>query len=714
MRVMSYSRSNSMPGGGTREISDSRFSNLNPSSRIEFASGPGGHHRYSLSDPVGLDSQQVEAATLISGFASANPRNYPGFSPTLPPSSMREDTNSLVAAGQLLASHSPRDTFSNRPLAPAGFSYHPAPSTLPPPPQYRYDGAAQELVLRRPSLEEDMSMDERGNSSSGSQETALGLMQLHHLPQLPPIVPAKPTQRPNKLTPSAKAKGKGKARKSHDDDQDELESDFEGKKPAKPKVRKPATEKKKTSRACGACQKAHLTCDDARPCARCVKKGCPDQCQDGARKKAKYLQEIPDELLERRPSNPPPPPLPVAPAIRQADAALPPPTVHPPPVENSTQSFSFDTMPFYDSNAFANEFGSEAANLEYAILSSMLNGNGFAVNGNDQYGGGGPTGFSNTENGNAIMMHSPGGRNLIDTNGRTEGAVQDPTLGAAGAIASTSRGGYTNSIFDRAALRSPPPTAYGQVLSPPRLQDAASADLFQAVSAGLKASSTPFAPQNGPTLDSPAIAPPEVPAAYPGRTAQSVKPLTSEEAYRTVTKPYPYAQSYHYLVQHLKERFEKNDILRIIRALATFRPSLIALQMPLSEEDETFVERTFQRTLVELNKLISFSGTPTVVWRRTGEICLVGTEFCLLTGWSREELLGKKYIFELFDTGSVVEYYESFAKHAFESTSSSVMTQCVVLGPSGRPVPCAFCFSVRRDLFSCPFLVIGSFLPVLV
>ena len=361
MRVMSYSRSNSMPGGGTREISDSRFSNLNPSSRIEFASGPGGHHRYSLSDPVGLDSQQVEAATLISGFASANPRNYPGFSPTLPPSSMREDTNSLVAAGQLLASHSPRDTFSNRPLAPAGFSYHPAPSTLPPPPQYRYDGAAQELVLRRPSLEEDMSMDERGNSSSGSQETALGLMQLHHLPQLPPIVPAKPTQRPNKLTPSAKAKGKGKARKSHDDDQDELESDFEGKKPAKPKVRKPATEKKKTSRACGACQKAHLTCDDgqsrqlqssklhfidiafslsARPCARCVKKGCPDQCQDGARKKAKYLQEIPDErtssplnfsnnrltsllpVLERRPSNPPPPPLPVAPAIRQAGTSL--------------------------------------------------------------------------------------------------------------------------------------------------------------------------------------------------------------------------------------------------------------------------------------------------------------------------------------------------------------------------------------------------------
>lgn len=50
----------------------------------------------------------------------------------------------------------------------------------------------------------------------------------------------------------------------------------------------------------------------------------------------------------------------------------------------------------------------------------------------------------------------------------------------------------------------------------------------------------------------------------------------------------------------------------------------------------------------ELDKLVSFSGTPTLAWRRTGEICLVGPEFCMLTGWEREELLGrKKYIYEV-------------------------------------------------------------------
>lgn len=48
----------------------------------------------------------------------------------------------------------------------------------------------------------------------------------------------------------------------------------------------------------------------------------------------------------------------------------------------------------------------------------------------------------------------------------------------------------------------------------------------------------------------------------------------------------------------LGDRFEKNDILRIVRALAIFRPSLIALQMPMTDEDEVFVERCFQRSLL--------------------------------------------------------------------------------------------------------------------
>ncbi|KAF1998483.1 hypothetical protein P154DRAFT_439054 [Amniculicola lignicola CBS 123094] len=55
--------------------------------------------------------------------------------------------------------------------------------------------------------------------------------------------------------------------------------------------------RKKAKRACFACQRAHLTCSDQRPCGRCVKRGLADHCMDGVRKKAKYLHDAPDSAL---------------------------------------------------------------------------------------------------------------------------------------------------------------------------------------------------------------------------------------------------------------------------------------------------------------------------------------------------------------------------------------------------------------------------------
>ena len=63
---------------------------------------------------------------------------------------------------------------------------------------------------------------------------------------------------------------------------------------------------------------------------------------------------------------------------------------------------------------------------------------------------------------------------------------------------------------------------------------------------------------------------------------------------------------------------------------------------------------------------------------------------------------------QLFENQSVVEYWENFANHAFENTTQSVYSHCVLLKPSGAPVPCTFCFSIRRDIMDLPSLVIGT------
>jgi hypothetical protein len=74
--------------------------------------------------------------------------------------------------------------------------------------------------------------------------------------------------------------------------------------------------RKKVAKACLACQKSHVTCDDSelflliglhicvqeglmieRPCTRCVKKGIGQQCTEGVRKKAKYLLEEDEKCM---------------------------------------------------------------------------------------------------------------------------------------------------------------------------------------------------------------------------------------------------------------------------------------------------------------------------------------------------------------------------------------------------------------------------------
>ncbi|OGE52071.1 hypothetical protein PENARI_c011G06641 [Penicillium arizonense] len=78
--------------------------------------------------------------------------------------------------------------------------------------------------------------------------------------------------------------------KSNGDNKAESRKAANAKDPSRPR-------RKKARRACFACQRAHLTCGDERPCQRCIKRGLQDACHDGVRKKAKYLHDAPDGAL---------------------------------------------------------------------------------------------------------------------------------------------------------------------------------------------------------------------------------------------------------------------------------------------------------------------------------------------------------------------------------------------------------------------------------
>jgi hypothetical protein len=58
-------------------------------------------------------------------------------------------------------------------------------------------------------------------------------------------------------------------------------------------------------------------------------------------------------------------------------------------------------------------------------------------------------------------------------------------------------------------------------------------------------------------------------------------------------------------------------------------PSLLAFQ-----------EQAFQHSLEDLvGTLLPLTGTPTAIWRRTGEVVAVGQEFSILSEWSVQDLI---------------------------------------------------------------------------
>lgn len=265
----------------------------------------------------------------------------------------------------------------------------------------------------------------------------------------------------------------------------------------------------------------------------------------------------------------------------------------------------------------------------------------------------------------------------------------------------------------------------------------------------------------------------------------------TSEVYTSVTAPYSYTAGFHALTAFLQKRYPTKKVLRIAKALATIRPSFISCNNKLGQDDLIFMEKCFQRTLYEYEDFVNHYGTPTIICRRTCEIAAVSKEFCMITGWKRDVLLGKEpnlnvdtgnsdgtqtgtssrgaatprianvgvdpgrpqpvFLAELMDEDSVVQFYEDFAQLAFGAARSSVIgAPCSLLkyrtkedpswganeqmtddgkriknsgeiktepslrgeggtnalGKKDGRVKCQMCWTVKRDVFDIPMLII--------
>lgn len=183
----------------------------------------------------------------------------------------------------------------------------------------------------------------------------------------------------------------------------------------------------------------------------------------------------------------------------------------------------------------------------------------------------------------------------------------------------------------------------------------------------------------------------------------------------SIVKSYQYPAAYHALIDYLKRRFNKLQLLEIAKCMAKYRPSFISATKSLYENDLIFTERSFQRTLLEYEHLISMSPSPTIIWRRTGEIVAMTNAFCVMTGYSKMSLLSKRtYIVELMDDESTIKYFRSFSDLAFGDLNATYLTDCNLRKANDDDyLKCCCVWTIKRDAFDIPMLIVGQFLPVL-
>ncbi|KAF2719202.1 hypothetical protein K431DRAFT_119502 [Polychaeton citri CBS 116435] len=608
--------------------------------------------------------------------------------------------------------------------------------------------------------------------------------------------------------------------------------------------------RKKARRACFACQRAHLTCGDERPCLRCIKRGLQDQCHDGVRKKAKYLHDAPAEALipgfhphyhmnghiphVQNPTNGMPvsqgpnyfpqttaPSYPQYAPVAQQGQMAPPlvdgnsmmgdfnpqmstptqyqstPSQHVSPEQGMTtidqnalrsgagsQSFDAGFVDPNDQTLFNFDlsglnFGNHYGALEFGMLGHLSSG-AVGTPDVDLFSGQGSMSFDNANN-QGSFGYNPSWQAIPNTGSRQSSSanlmsainnngLEAFAIGEHNSITGTSphsQPGYQSSTAS-------PETTYQQFEQKPQEQ-------------GLLQQSFHQSKRHFPSSDD-------------AKEVSRKRRRDTSEIYTIVQEPYPYTQGFHALTALLQKRFPSNKTLRVAKALASIRPSFISCNKNLNQPDLIFMEKCFQRTLCEYEEFINCTGTPTLIFRRTGEIAAVSQEFSLLTGWRRDVLLGKEpnlnvnfgsdgtgasgsqtgastrgaatpkvsnvdidngrpqpvFLAEIMDQDSVVRFYENFAELAFGAASGSIIGDpCYLLkyktkddegwGPDGRingenenckepvsskpdalmrgngqqgspwgkdgKIDCMMCWSIKRDVFDIPMLIVMNFLP---
>ncbi|KAJ3764455.1 hypothetical protein EV360DRAFT_31349 [Lentinula raphanica] len=457
-----------------------------------------------------------------------------------------------------------------------------------------------------------------------------------------------------------------------------------------PRKRK-TTRRRKVNHACLYCRRSHMTCDEGRPCQRCIKREIGHLCHDDRRPKSD--SKTTDNISTTANTTP---------ATMYAPAST---SNRPQSTMTSGSNTLSGNWPMvsqtplgYHSETLGNEFSVLTDFLETLDDSSFFNApvsSSLLSSGTN----------SITPNTYTIPMNGSS-TNSSAANGATEARPVSTNTNAPEVSPSTNSEDPSNSEAEK------PPDA--QAPDPATILPAATkAEKFLLTAADQES----------------------------GSRDERLSRVIRSKYEAGLLKPYNYVKGYARLSRWMDRNVSQESKQQILQPLSILRPKFRAVAQSLRDLDLVFIEEAFERLLLDYDRVFSAMGVPACLWRRTGEIYKGNREFSELVGINGYLLRdGKLCIYELMAEESAVNYWEKYGHVAFDSSQKAVLTSCVLRykpqlnisptsprnGPAGASasgmmgaaivpteeglVNCCFSFTIRRDKWGIPSMIVGNFI----
>ncbi|PSN68962.1 hypothetical protein BS50DRAFT_572146 [Corynespora cassiicola Philippines] len=461
---------------------------------------------------------------------------------------------------------------------------------------------------------------------------------------------------------------------------------------------KPSKKRRKVNQACIYCRRSHMTCDLERPCTRCIKRNIGHLCHDEPRESTKKSKTDQDGSNGENdaPRHDTAPPEPAANSIEQRsnapDAGLnlaPPPLPHsrgantapiaqPTPVSAPQISMASNTAPLLNYNDFASSSQNNFQDMHHFHPSYM---------------------FNTSEVSNEYNLLNDFLNNSLMDDGAFFGGGDFHQLFADPSIMNPMGTLTNNSTFN------PNSASSSQLLPPPA--HTAAGESIQRPSSGFpldKARERYYL-----TAADPASA---------GGPEERMRKLLKAKMEAGLLKPFNYVKGYARLNQYMEQNLQQVSRVRILRQLDRFRPKFRERTQSLTDMDLVQVEMWFDRSLMEYDRVFASMAIPACCWRRTGEIYRGNKQMAELIHVPMSKLRdGTIALHEIISEPSLVSYWEKFGAIAFDPNQKAILTSCSLKNPDPNSkdpeIKCCFSFTVKRDAYKIPALIVGNFLPIL-